>query len=76
MMTQAHVVSNHVVDQANLEAEPQPNSSIPASRICDFVRMNPHTFHVTKMDEDPQGFIDEVFKGVDDMGVTLGRKRS
>ena len=30
--------------------------------------MNRPTFHVTKVDEDPQGFIDEVFKVVDAMG--------
>ena len=34
------------------------------------MRMNPTTFHVTKVDKDPQGFIDEVFMLVDAMGVT------
>ena len=36
--------------------------------------MNPPTFHGTKVDEDPQGFIDEVFKVVDAMGVTPREK--
>ena len=36
--------------------------------------MNPSTFHGTKLDEDPQGFIDEVFKVVDTMGVTPREK--
>ena len=36
--------------------------------------MNPHTFHGTKGDEDPQGFIDEVFKVVDVMDVTPTQK--
>ena len=36
--------------------------------------MNPPTFHGTKVDEDPQGFIDEVFKVVDAMGVTSREK--
>lgn len=36
--------------------------------------MNPPIFHGTKVDEDPQGFIDEVFKVVDTMGVTPREK--
>ena len=38
------------------------------------MRMNPPTFHGTKVDEDPQGFIDEVFKVVDAMVVTPSEK--
>ena len=38
------------------------------------MRMNPPTFHGTKVDEDPQGFIDEVFKVVDSMGVNYRAK--
>jgi len=41
-----------------------------ASRLGDFTRMNPSTFFGSKVDEDPQNFIDEVFKIVDAMGVT------
>ena len=37
------------------------------------MRMNPTTFHVTKVDKDPQGFIDEVFKVVP-TGVTPREK--
>ena len=36
--------------------------------------MNPPTFYGTKVDEDPQVFIDEVFKVVDVMGVTPREK--
>ena len=36
--------------------------------------MNPQKFHGTKVHEDPQGFIDEVFKVVDSMGVTPREK--
>ena len=36
--------------------------------------MNPPTFHGTKVDEDPQGFIDEVFKVVDTMRLTSREK--
>ena len=36
--------------------------------------MNPPTFHGTKVVEDPNGFIDEVFKVVYVMGVTPREK--
>ena len=52
MASQAHVVNNHFVAQSNQGVGPQPNASTPASRIWDFIRMNPPTFHSTKMDED------------------------
>ena len=70
MMTQAHVVTNHVVSQQNLEVGPQPNASTPTYRIRDFMRNNHPNFHGTKVDEDPQGFIDDVLKVVDAIGVT------
>ena len=38
------------------------------------MRMNPPTFHGNKVDEETQGFIDEVFKVVDAMGVTPREK--
>ena len=36
--------------------------------------MNPPTFHVTKVDEDPKGFINEVFNVVDYIGLTRRKK--
>ena len=72
MKTQA--VINHVITQANLGGWSQPNSNTPTSRIWDFMRMNSPNFHETKVDEDPQGFIDEVFKVVDVMGVSPREK--
>ena len=36
--------------------------------------MNPPTFFGSKVDEDPQGFIDEVFKVLDVMGVSSQEK--
>lgn len=62
MTAQDHVVNNHVVSQANQGGGPQPNESTPTSRILYFIKMNPHTFHGTKVDEDPQRLIDEVFQ--------------
>ena len=74
MIDKSHVVNNHFVAQANQGVGPQPNASTPASRIWDFTRMNPPTFHGTKVDEDPQGFIAMFFKVVDAMGVTPREK--
>ena len=70
IMAQVHVVNNHFVTQDNQGVGPQPNASTPASTIGDFMRMNLLIFHGTKVDEDPQGFICEIFKVVDAMDVT------
>ncbi|WMV50145.1 hypothetical protein MTR67_043530, partial [Solanum verrucosum] len=36
--------------------------------------MNPPTFNGSKVDENPQGFIEEVFKVIDAMGVSPREK--
>ncbi|XP_049397305.1 uncharacterized protein LOC125861453 [Solanum stenotomum] len=62
--------------QANRDVIPRviDIESIVASRLRDFTRMNHCTFLGSKVDEDPQNFIEEVFKIVDAMGVTPMKK--
>ena len=50
------------------------NTPTQASRIWDFTRMNPPEFHGSKPNEDPQDFIEEIFKIVDIMGVASSEK--
>ncbi|KAH0728122.1 hypothetical protein KY284_003987 [Solanum tuberosum] len=62
-----------MANQANqgAQAPPAPTS---ASRVRDFVRMNPSEFYGSKLDEDPQKFIDEVHKILAIMGVRSENK--
>lgn len=39
-----------------------PVSSSEATRVGQFIRLNSLTFTYSKVDEDPQGFIDEIEK--------------
>src|SRR5688572_31042445 len=50
------------------------NAPTPASRIQDFTRMNPPEYYGSKANEDPQDFIEEIFKIVDIMGVSPTEK--
>src|SRR5688500_5706594 len=62
------MLTNVVATQAGRQA------STPASRVRDFTRMNSPEFHGSKVDEDPQAFIDEVARVVTIMGATSEEK--
>ena len=51
-----------------------PHSSTMASRLKDFIRINPPMFIGSKADEEHQGFLDEVYKILFSMDVTQQEK--
>ena len=51
-----------------------PNAITTASTIRDFTSKNPPTFNGSNVEEDPQGFIDEVFKVLDATDVSYTEK--
>src|SRR5687767_15256047 len=61
-------MANAIAMQAGRNA---PNQ---ASRIRDFTRMDPPEFYGSKPNEDPQDFIEEIYKIVDIMGVATSVK--
>ncbi|XP_069152730.1 uncharacterized protein [Solanum lycopersicum] len=67
-----HILTQVLATQVSRDARVQVNSNVNtnASRISDFTRMNSPTFYGSKVEEDPEGFIDEVFDALDVMGVS------
>ena len=62
--------------QTNREVVPRAyqQAATMASRLRDFTRMNPHTFYGSKVEEDPQEFIDEIYKILYAMGFSTSEK--
>ena len=72
LLTLARALTTHV----NIGMVPRVSvvERTMTSRLRDFVRMSPPIFLVFKVGEDPQEFIDEMYKIVYAMGVTSREK--
>ena len=70
-------LARDITTQANLNMVPRMNvvKSSMTSRLRDFVRMNPPIFLVSKVNEDPQKFLDGVYNVLSVMGVKSREKR-
>ena len=51
-------------------APANPIGGMGATRVREFLRMNPPEFYGSKVDEDRNGFIDQVYKLLAIMGVS------
>src|SRR5688572_7694477 len=64
-------VSAALAQMANaITMQASRNLTTPASRVRDFMRMNPPVFFGSKVEEDPQEFVDQLLKILNIMGVT------
>ncbi|WMV46728.1 hypothetical protein MTR67_040113 [Solanum verrucosum] len=50
------------------------NVGMTTTRISNFTRINPLDFHGSKVDEDPHEFIDDAYKIIEIMGVSMVEK--
>ena len=71
-IAQAHAMTA----QANPDVSPCPHHQVSAmvSHLRDFTSMNLTTFNGSKVDEDPQEFLDEVYNVLYSMGVSSSEK--
>ena len=77
MTTQAQaatVQAQAMTVHANRDVAPRVHERTMASRFRDFTRMNPPIFYGSKVDEDPQEFLDEVYKVLYVIRVTSSEK--
>ena len=75
MTTQAQVVTTQVqamTTQANWEVVPRVNQNASTMDSClrDFTRMKPPMFYRSMVNEDPQDFLDQVYKILYAMGLS------
>ena len=68
--------SQDMTTQANREVVHHPHQRVNTMASClrDFTQMNPPTFYGSKVDEDPQEFIDEISKILLSMGCSTSEK--
>ena len=73
-----HILTQVLATQVSRDTRVQvvPYDSTTTSRIRDFTRINTPTYYGSKVEEDPQRFIHEVFKVLDVMGGVLKKKRN
>ena len=63
-----------IKDNRDIAPHPYQEVTTMASCLKDFSRINPPNFYGSKVDENPQEFIDEVYKILYAMGVSSSEK--
>ena len=74
--TSMNLLARALMAQANSEAVENSIGGICAYRITEFLRMNPLEFSGSKVEEDPNGFIKEVYKTLAIIRLTVASRLS